>query len=287
MKNFTRFLIPLGLGAAAFVFNWMAVKPQLGRDYVVVSQEVDLEAPLSEDNIAKFTIVKQDFEELKKTLVPWEERASLIGVPVRRKLQSGDLVFWQDVRFVSADFLPADDEVPLHVPLKGIDYEPSLLKVGNLVGIVVPIAPPVDTSVEPVGDPLTRELAAQFEELGPFRILSVGRRTLSAPGESEGGQTGAENVLTLAVKLDPPKPGTKLEVSKTGRRGSLPEAARKLLAAQGIERSDGRNIVAMVLYQDVDRLERLRAGKAAETNPAAPTATGTGPTTSSVTSKSN
>jgi hypothetical protein len=228
--------------------------------------------------MTKLTIVKQDFDELKKTLVPWEERAALIGVPVRRKLQQGDLVFWQDVRFVSADFLPADDEVPLHVPLKGIDYEPSLLKVGNQVGIVVPVAPPADSSKEPVGDPLTQQLAAQFEELGPFRILSVGRRTLSSPGESEGNaQTGAENVLTLAVKLDPPKAGAPGEVSKSGRRGTLPEAARKLLAAQGIERSDGRNIVAMVLYQDVDRLHRLREAKVAETPTSAATPTGTSP----------
>ena len=68
MKNFTRFLIPLGLGAAAFVFNWMAVKPQLGRDYVVVSQEVDLDVPLTDDNMAKFTIVKQEKQWLAKSI---------------------------------------------------------------------------------------------------------------------------------------------------------------------------------------------------------------------------
>jgi hypothetical protein len=50
-----------------------------------------------------------------------------------------------------------------------------------------------------------------------------------------------------------------------------------LLAAQSIDRGTAKNIVAMVLYQDVERISRLREAKAAADakSAATPSATGT------------
>ena len=280
MKYLTKLLIPIGLGVLAFVLNWLAVQPQLGREFVTVNQDVALDKELTESQFAKFKIVGEDFDRLKQTLVPWEERAALVGLPVRRELIKGDFIFWQDVRYVSADFLPAADEVPLHISLEGVDYEPSLLKVGNLVGIVVPVSP----KVEGAGDGTTSaaainaELNAQFEELGPFRVLSVGERTLQKPGETDSAERrkGNERIVTLAIKLPTAEAEMYAAAAATGSR-PVPEAARKLLAAQNATRPNGKNLVGMVLYQDVDRLKRMReaaieAAKKAE--PAAsPTAT--------------
>lgn len=278
MKILTKLLIPIGLGVLAFGLNWMAVQPQMGRDFVTVNQDVALDKELTESQLAQFKIVGQEFDHLKQTLVPWEERTALLGLPVRRDLKKGDVVLWQDVRYLSADFLPAADELPLHISLEGVDYEPSLLKVGNQVGIVVPVSP----KVQATGDGtisaavLNAELNAQFEELGPFRILSIGERTLQKPGESDSAERrkGDEKQVTLAIKL----PAADVEkYSAGGATGSrpVPEAARKLLAAQNATRPNGKNLVGMVLYQDVDRLKRMRTAAAEAAKKAEPAATPT------------
>ena len=301
MKNLSRFLIPLGLGVGAFVLNWMSVQPQLGDDFVVVAADVAEHEPLAQAKLAPLKIVGQDFARLKSTFVPWSERAALTGLPAGRALKKGDFVFWQDVRYVSADFLPAADELPLHVSLEGVSYEPALLKVGNRVSFIVPalgsereaataatgggVSPSGATTV---GDPaaaattaavlapadpdlaaLAAQLRMKFEELGPFRILSVGRRTAAAPNDAEqsAAQRGNDQNVTLAVKLERPHLPGDAAVVRT-----MPEAARRLLAAQGVRRPDGRNIAAMVLYQDVERFRQLRASAAAD--PPAPAPTG-------------
>jgi len=278
MKKLSQFLIPLGLGMAAFVFNWMAVQPQLGRDFVVVSSAVAIDKPLEESALSPFKIVGEDFSRLKQTLVPWEERASLLGLPVQRPLQAGDFVFWQDVRYVAADFLTGPDEIPLHVSLAGVDYEPSLLKVGNQVGLIVPVmnipgATPGATPTDPTTSDASsfgRSAPTQYEELGPFRILSIGLRTEAAPNQADVLESPRGNVriLTLAVKTDAPRTESTAATSR-----ALPIAAQKLLNAQAMRRDDGKSIVAMVLYQDIDKLRRLREAAAAADAAAAQTST--------------
>ncbi|MGC3968796.1 MAG: hypothetical protein QM775_15940 [Pirellulales bacterium] len=287
MKNLGKLLIPLGLGALAFVLNWLAVQPQLGREFVVVNEDVTIDKPLDESQIEPFKIVGADFGRMKQTLVPWEERAAILNLPIRREMRKGDFVFWQDVRYLSADFLAGPDEMPLHVSLEGVDYEPSLLKVGNLVSLIVPAneAPkPVDPS-NPANVPV--DLNMRFEEIGPFRILSVGSRTLEAPTEADAEATdrGNTNFVTLAVKLDP---GMKKPTDETvGGVRAIPEAARRLLAAKNARAAEGKNFVGMVLYQDEGRLKRLRDAineksaekEAQKSEPAKPEAspTATGP----------
>ncbi|MCE9606392.1 MAG: hypothetical protein K8U03_15965 [Planctomycetia bacterium] len=272
MKKLTQLMIPLGLGIAAFVMNWMAVQPQLGREFVVASGAIEIDQPLKEGNLSRFKIVGENFDRLKQTLVPWEERAALLGLPVQRRLQAGDVLFWQDVRYVAADFLTEPDEIPLHVSLEGVDYEPNLLKVGNQVGLIVPSMPAASADATPSAG-ATSTGPTQYEELGPFRILSIGLRTEAAPNEDakSSAQRGNVRILTLAMKTDAPRPET---TSPTSR--SLPAAAQKLLYAQSLRRSDGKAIVAMVLYQDIAKLRRLR--EAAATT-AAPTGTGPAGTT--------
>lgn len=264
MKNLGNLLIPLGVGTLAFVLNWMAVQPQLGRDFVTVNEDAPLDKPLDESQLTPFKIVGSDFDTLRKTLVPWEERAAVLGLPVRRDLRNGDFVFWQDVRYLSADFLPGPDEIALHVSLEGVDYEPSLLKVGNQIGLVVPLT--AQQSEASLSNPATVpvELSSRFEEVGPFRILSVGGRTLEQPGETEqeDRDRGNTNFVTLAVKLDPGMAPTSDTTPTTAR--PVPEAARKLLAARNARQSDGKPFVAMVLYQDVDKLRRLRDAQIAK-----------------------
>ena len=278
MKNLGKLLIPLGLGVLAFVLNWMAVQPQLGREFVTVNEDAPVDKPLDESQLTPFKIVGSDFDTLKKTLVPWEERAAILDLPIRRDLRNGDFVFWQDVRYLSADFLPGPDEIALHVSLEGVDYEPSLLKVGNQIGLVVPLAPQAKETSPSDPANVPAELNARFEEVGPFRILSVGGRTLEQPGETEqeDRDRGNTNFVTLAVKLDSGMAPIS-ENTPTAAR-PVPEAARKLLAAQGARQTDGKPFVAMVLYQDVDKLRRLRDAQAAKkTSVPAASATATPP----------
>jgi hypothetical protein len=244
MKSFARFLIPVGLGVFAFVLHWLAVKAQLGNDFVVIKTSVKADEVLAEAKLEKFRVVADDFDRLKRTLVPWEERTAIYGLPVRRALEKGDLVFWQDVQYITSDFLLGDREIPLHLSLDGVDYEPSLLRVGNQIGLIVPIAT-ANTNNRP-GNPPALDLNTRFEELGPFRILSVGQRTISAPGEDGPAQArGDAHLVTLAVPVDA---GDSSSQSSASAR-SVPEAARRLLAAKALRRPDGKNIVAMILYQ--------------------------------------
>ena len=273
MKTLGKLLIPLGLGVLAFVFNWMAVQPQLGRNFVSVRDDVPLDKPLTASQLVPFKVVGDDFAHLKKTFVPWEERTAVVGLPVRREMKGGDLVFWQDVRYPSADFLHEADEIPLHISLEGVDYEPSLLKVGNQIGLVIQAeAERKDPSaVESANVP--DELKAKFDVIGPFRVLSVGERTLESPGDNnDDTKKGNTHIVTLAVKTDE-KDSTKPTVTgadgkpiesaaatttDTAVQRRLPEAAGKLLAVKTARHTDGKSIVALVLYQDVDKLRRMR-----------------------------
>ena len=148
--------------------------------------------------------------------------------------------------------------------MEGVDYEPSLLKVGNQIGLVVPLAPQAKETSPSDPANVPAELNARFEEVGPFRILSVGGRTLEQPGETEqeDRDRGNTNFVTLAVKLDSGMAPIS-ENTPTAAR-PVPEAARKLLAAQSARQTDGKPFVAMVLYQDVDKLRRLRDAQAAK-----------------------
>ncbi len=249
MTNLTRLLVPLGLGLLAAVFVFAAVHPQLGEEFVIVKGPVAGNQPLVESNLSPFKIVGEEFSRLSQTLVPWADRASILGLPSKRELQKGDFVFWQDVQYASADFALDEGELPLHMSLEGVDYEPSLLKVGNELGLIVPVAS--DT-----GRPASASRAQaapqdlKFNELGPFRILSVGQRTLSDPVGADAGQLrGNAHIVTLAVKDAAPRRGS----STTSSTRPLPESIQALLAAKSQRRSDGKNIAAMVLYQNTDK----------------------------------
>src|SRR5581483_7536119 len=87
---------------------------------------------------------------------------------VTRDMTLGDIVFWRDCQSTRGEL----SEAAVPVSLDGVDLVPGLLRVGNQISFVMaaPPAPPAGPPAPP-GSPGQGRL---FEEVGPFRIVSVG-----------------------------------------------------------------------------------------------------------------
>lgn len=86
----------LGLTAAGLNWFWISglATPD---DYVSLSSDVVKGAELSED-LLKAVPVPGKRETLRKSLIPWENRAILFGTQANRDYVDGDLVFHRDIQ---------------------------------------------------------------------------------------------------------------------------------------------------------------------------------------------
>ena len=182
MSYGVKLLIPIGLGVMAALFNWLSLASQTQLvDFTMVSRDIPAGSVLSEKDLEKLGIPANQSKGLKKTAVPYDERAALIGEKVLRGMEKNDLVFWQDtlVRGEVIEWEPGE-AFGVVVPLNNVKVPP--LHVGDKVNFRVPVK-----------DEATGK--DEMRDLGPFRLIMVGQKRRSDRSVT----IGIENIEQVTV----------------------------------------------------------------------------------------
>jgi hypothetical protein len=234
MSGWLKLAIPVGLGLAAMYLNYTAGTTRQEPSYFVqLGGDLKTGDKFTEDNMVML-VIRGASENLKAAAIPWKDRSVLLNRECSRDLKKGDIVFWRDATPPPEEITIGPGEVAFHLSLGQISSSlPSLLKVGDEIGFFLApekVAAPTDPKSP---KPATKQ-PAEFEYIGPFRILSIGTKV--SPEANPGAGSGSDNrELTLAVKLQ--GDSKKLE----------PKAARLVEALMATQRGEP-GIVAAVLH---------------------------------------
>ena len=144
MSNLTKLLIAVGLALAAAALNamWLSAEKH-PPTFVAAAVEVPAGEPITDDMLSSVP-VPGDFDALRKSLIPYENRANLFGLTAPREYITGDMFFQRDIK------------APIEL--------------------------------------------AQFDVLGPFRLISVGQQFTKENADKDESQIDSGgNTITIAV----------------------------------------------------------------------------------------
>ncbi len=177
MSQWSRILIPAGLGGLAFMINaWTISQAISPRSYTIVASDIVRGSTVTASDLKEIR-VSGNHDQLKTIWLPWEERSIILGTQIRRPLQSGDPVMRIDIDWNENQLGPNDVQVT--VPMGSGAFEPSLVNPGDYVNFILELNR--DTEMKP---------------LGPFRVVAIGARTKSF---SDKGNSHRASSMTVAV----------------------------------------------------------------------------------------
>jgi hypothetical protein len=201
--------VALALVAAGLNAMWLSAEK---RPPVFVAAAVDLAVGQEiTDDVLMAIPVPGDFDQLRASLIPYANRALLLGMRTPRNYLRGDMFFQRDIK------------APLEL--------------------------------------------AQFEVLGPFKLISVGARfTEAAAGQAESNVDATGNNVTIAVSANfDERTRRLLEIIDPNRRPGA-GSAKRIVAVQVIPKeeqlpgdlADEKNIVYQtVSLQDIENVPRV------------------------------
>jgi hypothetical protein len=215
MKTWIKLLVPVLLGLFAVYVNSSVINRKLQpRDLVIVRGNLKAGEVFSSSSIQRASF-PGNIADLFATAIPWQERAVLIGREVPRDLREGDLVLWRDATPPARELQPEEGEVSLPVSLSNIDFVPQFILVGEEIGFFVDgnklkgaatrtVRPDFGTGTDVAIDipDFSQSGVVTPVYVGPFRVLSVGRRLTRTEGDEPGTRGGDSRILTVATKLD-------------------------------------------------------------------------------------
>lgn len=230
MPNWMKLGIPIGLGVLAALLNYAGRSAEMAPvGYVRVNQELGVGKEFKEDHLERIDLPK-NLGSLEKTAIPWRDRAVLYGRPSPRDLKKGDLVLWRDATPPAPGLALEEGEVALHLSLEGISSSlPSIVKVGDRIGFYLPRRFTLDPKNPPEKEPA--EKPSPLEYVGPFRVLSIGKRvSADIPVKTGAFSAAEEREITLAIKpLDgmarPDEITTRLLTARMSRQETLASGA--------------------------------------------------------------
>jgi hypothetical protein len=234
MNAWLKLGVPLLLGGCAAAINWQVLQSELTPySFVKVTKHMKPGDLFKENQLAELVIRSKDgADSLQATAVPWKQRSRLYDMPCVRELEKNDIVLGRDApsRFKVIQGLEKGERA-LQLNLDEVKYEPALLLVGGQISFVAEREGPL---VDPLpGSPGGKTLAPNGPiVLGPFRILSIGRRvTPDAEGDAD---AAAARVISVGVKVEVQSNGAEV----------LEEKASRLLRAM----SGGPKGIRIMLY---------------------------------------
>lgn len=241
MQGWWKLLIPLGLGAAAALLNYMGRTSDIEpASYVGLKKDLRAGEEITFNHLMKVDVPKT-MSNLATTGIPYSQWAVLLGRRLRREMSKGDLVMWSDV----APKDPWDPEkVVLHLSLEGISL-PANLEIGQEVEFILPdVFDRPLPGKDPKFKPLPVEPTTTYRRLGPYQVFNIEKTT------GTGGFTRA-NAISLLVPA--PREGSDFDKNVQ----ELLKAAFKPVA--------GTTRGAFALYHPKSRVESRPAdGKEAE-----------------------
>lgn len=200
-------LIPIGLGIAAGVMNFLAVRSSIKPiELVAVNDTVKAGSPITASMLVPVSL-RAD-KEILRSAIPWEQRGLILGRKINREIIKNELILFTDVRLTESDVKQnlRDSEASLTVAVNASKVVPGV-RIGDEV--VVLIQGKSDDEESPI--------AGKFgvRVVGPFRVIGFGEPTGSGQNEAR--------VIVLAVKLKNgeivDQGARDLEEATRGRRG--------------------------------------------------------------------
>jgi hypothetical protein len=181
MKNWIRLLIPVGLGGLAFALNaWIMAQRLTPERFVRVTSDVPCGEPLELASLAPVEMFG-DLGSMREVLIPWDDRALVIGATLRQSVLAGDPVLRIDVEYEDpgspfVESVPGIGEEELTIPIRELNLTSERLTPGQMVKVIVsPLGQPA--AAEGSGDEVRLSRSQQI--LGPFRIIRVSQGSLT------------------------------------------------------------------------------------------------------------
>jgi hypothetical protein len=229
MNNWIGLLIALSLALVAGVLNWKYLERKTTEIEMISfmaigdGQRVGAGDKFLEKHFVSLDIPRKNSSYLSDSAVFFEDRDTVVGMKALRNYRTGDLILRQELKTPPAELNLAADEVAMWISVGGSTFVPSLITPGDEVSFIVPkpgqlmkrgsrqaSPPPLDSGVEKdpkewnfddkEPDLIMATLAT--EEIGPFRVISVGGRLGSDRVErlTGGKSSGQQNTLGIALK---------------------------------------------------------------------------------------
>ncbi len=203
MKGVYGLLLALGLGTIGATLNWLYLE-QRAREFDVVefvgiraNVVVNPGETFQEEHFQAVPVAASAAKTLKETAHLWTERATLVGMPVNRRFEGGDLILRADIRTPPPKPRPLrEHERSIPVAVDSRSFVPSLYAAGDRVSFLFGGAPQLaspERAVPPEGKDLV---------VGDFEVHSVGDRTASAEvARGANRPYSQENVLQIVVEM--------------------------------------------------------------------------------------
>src|SRR5882757_5324029 len=98
MSNVMKLSLAVGLALAAAALNavWLSAEKH-PHTFTAASMDVPPGETITDEMLSPVP-VPGDFETLRKSLIPWENRAILFGLTASRKYVAGDMFFQRDMK---------------------------------------------------------------------------------------------------------------------------------------------------------------------------------------------
>jgi hypothetical protein len=227
MNNWIGLLIALSLAIVAGVLNWKYLERKTTEIEMVSflavgdNDRVDAGDLFQERNFVSLDIPRKNASYLSDAAVFFKDRATVVGRPALRNYRSGDIVLWHELKTPPAELNLKDGEALMWVPVGG-SFVPSLITPGDIVSFIVPkpgkIVRRGEVPIEMTQSTIQNEdkwnlegedskndlvmMTAGTEEIGPFRVVSVGGRLGSdrVARLSGGDSPTQQNTLGIALK---------------------------------------------------------------------------------------
>ena len=179
MSFWAKLGLPLALGLAAAFINFVSVTSEKQPFECIRLVGRDLEAgDVITEEIMERAEMFGDFSELETMFVAWEDRAMVLGRPLRQPLRTGAPVLLRDTTPVGE--LPIkQDEVSMTISTGQIPTISEFIRVGEMVSFAI------------------ANNSGENDTIGKFRVLAVGNRTT----QLDQGKVRNERTLTVAAKF--------------------------------------------------------------------------------------
>ncbi len=272
MKGIHGLILAIGLGIAGALFNFAYLAKRsrevdaVGFVGIKKDKVIGRGEPIREDSLERVDIPQRWVGTLNDFAVLWTARQTVTGRSPWRALEGPALLLRSDLRTPPQELTLAPDERAVGVPIDAKKFVPALVQPGDFVSFIVTasrldypmLALENPGKTEPAKDaaagkaepkdaagkggppvaPRRPQPSDTVDEIGPFKVLSIGNRLGSADVmQAARIPQMQENVMTIRVRIE----NGKME----------PEAARLM---RFLEQTNSRPL-AYVLHPRTEKQE--------------------------------
>ena len=219
MRHILQLVIAVICGLAAFGMNYLYLTAKTApTKYARVKTEIRPGDLITRANLEEVPIGG----DISLSAVPFKEVGTFYNRQAPRKMQKGELLLWQDLVPEAVALQLHPGESGLHIATEGLRIERGLLRIGDMVGFVIPRTFSASNPAASSGnDP---RVAEEYEQIGPFRVVGINNKVGEDPYATDQAESddGPVQTITVAVEL------------KADKRG-FPDDANRLVAANAQE----------------------------------------------------